>query len=181
MTAMTLVADDGSLVSFIKLFGRAPDHRRRSNINGSSIRRRSSSARASTAPAMRCSFISCATRPCVGQDIDRVMRSNRAAARAHGTGSRRFVATNAAAILARYMAHEEIYIVLWTRPSVLEPRPSCKDAIKQRGEKKWVTAPNAQYPMQALEALRTRHAAMSSSIMRRFEEIGMKAAMVEDA
>ena len=72
------------------------------------------------------------------------------------------------------MAHEEIYMALWTRPSVLT-KNELAGTIKQRGNKKWVRAPDSQYPMLALEALRNRHKSFVSSTTNALEEIGMKA------
>ena len=80
--------------------------------------------------------------------------------------------------LSRYLATEEIYFVLWTRPSVL-PKSEMQRAAKDLKDKKWVKAPNAQRPFQALTALRTRHRSYMLSMTSSLEEIGLRCNVTE--
>jgi intracellular multiplication protein IcmB len=74
--------------------------------------------------------------------------------------------------LSRYLSYEECYFVLWTRPSVLSPN-EMKRAAKESRQKKWVNAGYAQYPLAALDALRTRHKSFIASVMSSLDELGM--------
>ena len=168
---VTLVASDGSLVSIVKLFGARQiigDAEYAWIIDQATMKLGSRFDRPGY--AMQVYFMRDAAT--VDQDIDRVMRSNRSAMRAMELDLNDLL-NERRRHLARYMAHEEIYFALWTRPSVLT-KHELAAAIKQRGTKKWVKAPRAQYPMQALEALRSRHKSYVSTISSALEEVGMK-------
>src|SRR3989339_1766820 len=58
--------------------------------------------------------------------------------------------------LSDYLSYEECFFVLWTRPSILT-KNELNRAMKEIRSKKWVNAGYAQYPLAALDALRTRH------------------------
>jgi len=172
----TLVSGDGSLVSFVKLHGSRQiigDEEYRWIVDQATVKLGSRFDRVGY--AMQIYFMRDASM--IQREIDRCMRGNRSAARAIELqlsdllDERR---TN----LARYMAHEEVYLVLWTRPAALSPN-DLKVALKQRADKKWVMSPNAQFPMQALEALRTRHRSYVTSVIASLEEIAMKASVTE--
>ncbi len=110
------------------------------------------------------------------QDIDTVINNNRSAMRAADLDLGDLL-NERRRHLAKFMAHEDIYFALWTRPSALS-KAELAEALKQRGVKKWVKAPNAQFPMLGLEALRTRHKTYVSSIMSALQELGMKAQLM---
>ena len=169
---MTLVATDGSLVSFVKLFGARQiigDAEYQWIVDQATLKLGSRFDRPGY--AMQVYFMRDAAM--VDQDIDKVMKSNRSATRAMELDLNDLL-DERLRHLARYMAHEEIYLVLWTRPSVVS-KSELSAAIKHGAQKKWVSAPNAQYPMRAREVLRTRHKAYVSSISSALEEIGIKA------
>jgi intracellular multiplication protein IcmB len=172
---VTLVADDGSLVSFVKLHGSRQiigDAEYQWIIDQATLKLGARFDRPGY--AMQVYFMRDPST--VGQDIDRVMRGNRSAMRSLELDLEDLL-NERRRHLARFMAHEDIYIVLWTRPSVLTP-VELKNAIKQRGKRKWVVAPNAQFPMQALNALRTRHKSYVGSVVSALEEIAMKCRLV---
>jgi intracellular multiplication protein IcmB len=174
--ANTLVSGDGSLISFVKLHGSRQiigDEEYRWIVDQATVKLGSRFDRVGY--AMQVYFMRDASM--VQREIDRVMRGNRSAARAIELQLNDLLderRTN----LSRYMAHEEVYLVLWTRPGALSPN-DLKVALKQRSDKKWVIAPNAQFPLQALEALRTRHRSYVTSVIASLEEIAMKANVVE--
>ena len=74
--------------------------------------------------------------------------------------------------LSRFLSYEECYFVLWTRPSVLT-KNEMKRAKKEAHGKKWVSAGRAQYPLAAVDALRTRHKSFISSVMSSLDELGI--------
>ena len=172
----TIVSSDGSLVSYVKLHGSRiiiGDEEYKWIVDQATVKLGSRFDRVGY--AMQVYFMRDASM--VQREIDRCMRGNRSAARAIELQLNDLLderRTN----LARYMAHEEVYLVLWTRPNALAPN-DLKNAVKQRGEKKWVVAPNAQYPLQALEALRTRHRSYVTSVIASLEEISMKASVMD--
>ncbi len=74
--------------------------------------------------------------------------------------------------LSKFLAAEEIYFVLWTRASALGPSDMARDIEKAR-QRKWVTAMDAQYPFAAIQSLRTRHSSFVGSISSAFQEMGI--------
>lgn len=172
---ITLVANDGSLVSFIKMYGARQiigDAEYAWIIDQATLKLGSRFDR----PGYAMQVYFARDPSTVDQDIEHVMKANRAAMRAMELDLDDLLQERSRH-LARYMAHEEIYLVLWTRPSTLT-KSDINNAIKSRGKKKWVAAPGAQYPMQALDALRTRHKSYVSSMASAVEEIGMKGEII---
>jgi len=82
--------------------------------------------------------------------------------------------------LERFLSHEECYFVLWTRPSVLT-----KSEAKRSGEtakeraKNWLNAGFAQYPLAAMDPLRTRHSGFVSAVMTSMHELGIRSDLME--
>ncbi len=74
--------------------------------------------------------------------------------------------------LSRYLSYEECYFVVWTRPSILT-KNEIKRAQKEARGKKWVNAGSAQYPLAAIDALRTRHKSFIASVMSSLDELGI--------
>jgi len=172
---VTLAASDGSLVSFIKLFGSRQiigDIEYQWIVDQATLKLGARFDR----PGYGMQIYFMRDPGSVGHDVDRLMRGNRAATRVLDLDLEDLL-NERRRNLVRYMAHEDIYLVLWTRPGALN-KNELKMTIKQRGEKKWVPARDAQFPMQALEALRTRHKSYVSSILAALEEIAMKAQLI---
>lgn len=80
--------------------------------------------------------------------------------------------------LSKYLAYEECYFVLWTRPSALTKNEQQR-AGKDAKTKKWVNAPLGQYPLAGLEELRNRHKSFISSVATGLDELGIKAEILE--
>lgn len=80
--------------------------------------------------------------------------------------------------LVNYLAWEEIYFVLWTRPSALTKSEIDREVKKARG-REWVNARNAQYPLAAMEGLRTRHRSYITSTISVLEELQIKAHVLQ--
>ncbi|MCB1538569.1 MAG: type IV secretion protein IcmB [Rhodospirillales bacterium] len=80
--------------------------------------------------------------------------------------------------LSHYMVWEECFFVLWTRPSILTKADYAR-AAKDAKNKKWVQAPNAQFPLAALDILRARHKSYSAGIMSALDELGIRADLLE--
>jgi intracellular multiplication protein IcmB len=76
--------------------------------------------------------------------------------------------------LKRFLSYEECYFVLWTRPSAMT-KNEIQRAAKESKQKKWLNAGYAQYPLAALNALRTRHKSYISSITSSLDELGIQA------
>ncbi|MGE3622365.1 MAG: type IV secretion protein IcmB [Bdellovibrionales bacterium] len=171
----TLVASDGSLVSFVKLHGARQiigDAEYQWIVDQATLKLGARFDRPGY--AMQVYFMR--DPASIGRDLDRQMRGNRSAARALDLDLEDLLLERRRH-LARYTAHEDIYIVLWTRPPALS-KNEIQKSIKTRREKKWISARSAQYPLQALDALRTRHKSYVSSIVGALEEIAMKAQVI---
>jgi intracellular multiplication protein IcmB len=82
--------------------------------------------------------------------------------------------------LERFLSHEECYFVLWTRPGVLT-KSEMERSAKQAKEKakSWLNAGYAQYPGAALAPLRTRHKSYVSAIMSSLDELGIRTELLE--
>lgn len=80
--------------------------------------------------------------------------------------------------LAHYLVWEECYYVLWTRPSILSKSDLAR-ALTEAQNKKWVKAPNAQFPMAALDVLRARHKSYVAGFVSALDELGIRADMLE--
>ena len=76
--------------------------------------------------------------------------------------------------LAHYMIHEECYYVLWTRPNIL-PASDLKRAAENQKDIKWAPASSAQYPFAAIEPLRARHKSYVRGIESALNELGIRA------
>ncbi len=80
--------------------------------------------------------------------------------------------------LSHYLAWEEIYFVLWTRPAILSKTDFAREAERSR-KKKWVKADDAQYPFTGIEGLRTRHASFTNGTVVSLREMGIQASEME--
>jgi intracellular multiplication protein IcmB len=80
--------------------------------------------------------------------------------------------------LSHYLAWEEIYFVLWTRPGILSKSDMAREAERSRS-RKWVKTDDAQYPFAGIEGLRTRHRSFVSSTVTSLHEMGIQAAEME--
>ena len=80
--------------------------------------------------------------------------------------------------LSHYLAWEEIYFVLWSRPAVLSKADFAREAERMRG-RKWLRAADAQYPYAGIEALRTRHTSFVGSTITALKELGIQCAEME--
>src|ERR1700744_6655728 len=113
----TLVAGDGSLVTYIKLLGARQiigDAEYQWIIDQATIKLGSRFDRPGY--AMQIYFMR--DPASIGRDLDRLMRSNRSAARSLDLDLEDLLHERRRH-LARYAAHEDMFIVLWTRPSAL--------------------------------------------------------------
>ncbi len=82
--------------------------------------------------------------------------------------------------LSHYLSYEECYFVLWTRGSSLTKTET--DQIKKEAPvraKSWVRAKNAQNPLAAIEALRTKHVSFVAGFRSAIDEIGLKGEILE--
>lgn len=82
--------------------------------------------------------------------------------------------------LERFLTHEECYFVLWTRSSCLSKNEAKRAGNQAREESKnWFNAPRSQNPVGILEPLRTRHKSFISSIMAALDEMSIECNLLE--
>lgn len=168
----TLVAGDGSLVSFINLQGSRQiigDAEYRWLIDQVTMKLGARFDRPGY--AMQVYFMRDTSS--VTHDLDKLMKGNRSAAKALNIGLDDLL-DERRRHLARYLAHEDIYLVLWTRPSALS-KADLDRAIKQKKTIKWPQTDDAQFPLAAIDALRLRHKSYVSAVLSGLEEVSMKA------
>ena len=173
---VTLVAGDGSLVSYVKILGakRLIGEEEFSYIvEQAQIKIGSRLDR----PGYAIQFYFVRDPGRAKGELETIMRPNRSAAANVGLELHDLFEERARH-LSRFLAWEDCYAVLWTRPGALA-KSDLKREIKERRSIKWVIAPNAQYPFAALSSLRTRHKSFVSSIVLAFDELGIRAKLVD--
>lgn len=80
--------------------------------------------------------------------------------------------------LAKYLNWEDMFFVLWTRPNILS-KAELDRAVKAQQAKEWVPAANAQHPFAAMEALRNRHKSYVNGIVSALDELGIRGSVLE--
>jgi intracellular multiplication protein IcmB len=173
----TLVAEDGSLVTFLQIDGSrqiigTQEYER--IIEQGVIKLGSRFDRPGF--ALQVVFIRNPDR--IGRELRNMMRYNKRAADAVGLDIKDLI-DERARHLKNYMAWEECYFVLWTRSSVMS-KTERKKSVEKRREKNmsWVSSPNAQRPLAAIDELRTRHKSYISNMRSALNELGIQATML---
>ena len=166
---VTLVASDGSLISYLKIDGSRQvigDQEYRYLIEGSTIKMGSRFDR--QGHAMQVYFVRDPdhARP----NLESLVNPSRNTARDTNLDIDDLF-DERVRHLSRYVSYEECYIVLWTRPSILT-KNELNRATEEGKKKKWVRAGYAQDPMRALDALRTRHKSYIAAIESSLDELG---------
>ncbi|HBM90861.1 MAG TPA: type IV secretion protein IcmB, partial [Rhodospirillaceae bacterium] len=167
----TLLAADGSLVSFVRIHGSRQiigDEEYRWLIDQATTKMGSRFDR----PGYALQVYFMRDPSMAGMDLQRVMRSNHQAAQALDLNLGDLLEERSRH-LTRFLAHEEIYFVLWTRPRAAS-KSELDEARKALRDKKWAKASHAQDPTQALEPLRTRHKSYVSTVVSALQEISIK-------
>jgi intracellular multiplication protein IcmB len=174
----TLVAADGSLISYVKIHGSRQligDEEYKKIYEGATIKVGARFDR--QGHALQIYYARDPGR--IRQKLESFMRPSRTAAENIGLEIDDVLAERINH-LERFLTHEEQYFVLWTRPIVLT-----KNELKRAGEeakenaKKWVNAVSAQYPFAALEPLRTRHKSFVSAIISGLDELSIRGELME--
>ncbi len=172
----TLVARDGSLVSFVKVDGAkclVGEQEFKNIIEQAQLKIGSRLDRPGY--ALQFHFMRDPTRS--RRELDTIMRPNRAAAANIGLELGDLF-DERARHLAKYLAWEECYVVVWTRPTSLTKSDFDREA-KEKKAIKWVRATNAQFPFAALGTLRTRHKSFVASIKNNFDDIGIRSKIID--
>ena len=175
---ITLVAEDGSLVSYFQIDGSrqiigAQEYQR--IIEQGVIKLGSRFDRPGY--ALQVVFIRNPDR--IGRELRNLMRYNKRAADAVGLDIKDLI-DERTRHLKNYMAWEECYFVLWTRPSAMGAI-EVKRAKEKRLEKnrQWVTSPNAQRPLAAMDELRTRHRSYVANMRTALNELAIQCSVLE--
>lgn len=172
----TLVAEDGSLVSYMKIDGSRQiigQEEYNKLIESSTIKLGSRFDR--KGHGMQIYF--CRNPKLAYQLTSEMVEPSRASAQAIGMEMDDLFEERSRH-LARFLSHEECYFVLWTRPSILS-KSDLDRAAKESRNKEWVPAGNAQHPMAAIEALRARHKSYVLGMVSALDELGIRADLME--
>ena len=174
----TLVASDGSLISYIKIEGSRQiigDEEYNKIVESATLKIGARFDR--LGHAMQVYFARDPGR--IREELETLVRPSRVTAENLGLEVDD-VLEERIQHLQRYLTHEESYFVLWTRPSVLS-QSEFKRAGKEAKEevKEWISAGYAQYPHAALKPLRTRHKSFVSSILSSLDELGVRGQLLE--
>lgn len=170
----TLVASDGSLVSFIQVHGSRQvigDAEYQWIIDQATTKLGARFDRPGYALQvyfMRDPHMS-------GGDLSRAMQSNRVSAQSIDLDLEDLLSERQRH-LTRFLAHEEIFFVLWTRPSAVS-KSDLDEAMRTRKDQKWVVASDSQHPLMTLEPLRVRHKSYTAAVLAALEELAIKASL----
>lgn len=174
--ATTMVAQDGSLITYLRIDGARQiigDEEYNHIIKSAVVKFGARFDR--QGHAMQVYFTRNPER--VGEEILTYLRPNYTAAKSLGLEIED-IFEERQRHLSHYLAWEEIYIVLWTRPSILTKSDFAREAERQR-KKKWVRAADSQFPFAAIESLRTRHSSYVSAVLTGLREMGIQSGEVE--
>ena len=173
---VTLVSDDGSLCSLIKIHGARQligDSEYNWVVEQSTLKLGSRFDR--PGHGLQIYFMRNPDR--AGAELAKALRAPRQAAENIGLDLEDLFHERESH-LAKYLAHEDIYFVCWTRQSLL-PKAEMERTLKEKQEKKWVKAPDAQFPHAAIPALRMRHRSYVLAVASALEEIGISCEISE--
>lgn len=174
----TLAAQDGSLVSYIRIDGSRQiigDEEYRYLIEASTVKIGAKFDR--QGQALQVYFVRDPAR--VKSNLDKLITPSRITASNIGLEVDDLLEERIKN-LSSILTFEECYFVLWTRPSSMtktEVQRAAKE--KQEQQKKWVNAGYGQNPMAGLEALRTRHKSYVSSMLAALNELGIRGELLE--
>lgn len=174
----TLVAADGSLVSYIKVEGSRQiigEEEYNHIVESATIKIGSRFDR--QGHAMQIYFTRDPGR--IGERLQSLIRPSRLSAQSIGLEIDDLIQERVNH-LERFLTHEELYFVLWTRPTILtknEFERSKKDA--RENAKKWLPAGFSQYPYATLEPLRARHKSFVSAVSASLNEMGIRGQLME--
>lgn len=172
----TLVGRDGSLITYIKVHGSRQligEKEYQKIVEQATLKLGARFDKAGY--AMQFYFARDPAR--VRRQIEEMIRSNRAAAKNTGLELDDLFQERVN-VLERHLAWEESFIVLWTRPSALS-KTEFKLSAQDQKSINWFLARDAQYPFQALNALRQRHQSFVTSMLSGLSEIGIQVSKVE--
>lgn len=172
----TLVSQDGSLVSYLRVDGARQiigDEEYQNIIETANVKLGARFDR--LGHAMQVYFVRNPER--VKEHLRALIRPNHAAARNIGL-ELDDIFEERVHHLSNFISWEEIYMVLWTRPGALSKTDLKREAEKAR-KRSWVRAGNAQNPMAALEGLRTRHKSFTNAISAVLKDIGIQCELME--
>jgi intracellular multiplication protein IcmB len=173
---VTLVANDGSLISFLRIDGSRQvigEEEFRHIVEGSTIKIGARFDR--IGHAMQVYFVRDPER--IQAHLGKIMQPSRVSARNIELDIDD-VFEERVRHLSKYLSYEECYYVLWTRPSILT-KNEMQRAAKESKEKRWVSAGYAQNPLAALDVLRTRHKSYVSAVNSALDELGFKTSLLE--
>lgn len=174
----TMVAADGSLVSYIKVDGSRQiigEEEYRHIIQASTIKIGSRFDR--QGHAMQVYFTRDPDR--VRQQLEKLIKPSRQAAEQIGL-EMDDVFEERIRNLERFVTYEECYFVLWTRPAALTKTEL--ERVKKESKEKvqgWLPAAYSQYPLAALDPLRSHHKTYVSSVQAGLDELGIRGDLLE--
>ena len=174
----TLVATEGSLVSYVRVYGSKQiigDEEYKNIVETSNIKIGARFDR--LGHAMQVYFVRDPSR--IRQVLEDQLKPSRQSAEMIGIDLNDLFEEKISH-LEKFLTHEEQYFVLWTRPSALtksEVKRAGKNA-KEEG-KNWVPAAGSQYPYGVLEPLKTRHKSFIGAMMTAFDELNIECQLLE--
>lgn len=175
---VTMVASDGSLISYVKIEGSRQiigDEEFNHIVEASTIKIGARFDR--QGHAMQVFFMRDPSR--VRQQLEKLVHPSRVSARNIKLDIQD-VFDQRLAHLDRFIRYEDAYFVLWTRPNVLsqnELKRTAKDSSEK--SKGWFNAFWAQHPLAALDPLRNHHKSFVTGILAALDEMGVKADLLD--
>ncbi|MEM9469343.1 MAG: type IV secretion protein IcmB [Pseudomonadota bacterium] len=172
----TMVSSDGSLISYVKIAGSRQiigEEEYRALIEGATLKIGARFDR--PGQAMQVYFVRDPLR--IKSHLNKLVKPARTTAADTGLDVDD-VFEERVRHLSRYLSYEECYFVLWTRPSILT-KNELKRAAKESQAKKWVKAPQSQFPFAAIDSLKTRHKSFIAAITASLDELGIRSDVMD--
>ena len=172
----TMVASDGSLVSYLRIHGSRQiigEEEYKNILEGCVVKLGARFDR--PGHALQVYFMRSPER--IHEELRGIMRPNQVSAKNIGMEIDD-IFEERGRHLSNYLASEEIYFVLWTRASALTKSDMQREK-QQAKDVKWVKADSAQYPHAAIGSLRNRHKSYVGGMMTALGEMGLHSDVME--
>jgi len=174
--AVTLVAEDGSLLTLVQIHGSRQiigEAEYAHIIESSTLKIGAKFDR--PGHAMQVFFTRDPER--VEMHLKRMIRPSQITARAIGLDLEDLF-NERVRHMSHYLTHEQCYFVLWTRPPALT-KTELQRSSKELREKKWIPAGYGQNPLAALDPLRNRHKSYVSAVLGALTDLSIRTEVIE--
>ncbi|MCL2468612.1 MAG: type IV secretion protein IcmB [Alphaproteobacteria bacterium] len=172
----TLVARDGSLISFVQVHGNRLIIGPRDYVQLVDMATTKLGARFDR-PGYALQVYFMRDPGMAALDLQRAMRNTASAAEAMDLDLDDLLSNRQKHYL-NWLAHEEIYFVLWTRPGAVT-KSDLKEAARSQKSQKWPRATDSQNPTSVFDPLRIKHKSYVTAMLASLGELQMRVSLLD--